>query len=564
MEAALCLLAAVVIAAVLFILRLRGRLRAQAAAFKRATRQLEESRERLQLALDGADEAFWDWNVKEHRTLYSERWSQMLGYSPEEIGNSVEIWERLVHPEDLAPAMRKLQDHMEGLSETYQAEFRMQARDGSWRWIQARGKVVTRAADGSPARVAGTHMDVTEQKQLAAALAQARDAALAASRAKSSFLANMSHELRTPMNGIIGVSELLLKTACDEQQREYAEIVRSSSEALLAILNDILDFSKIEAGELQVECTPFDLHGVLQQTADLFSLTVANKKLSMAVEIAPDVPSWVAGDPGRLRQVLVNLLGNALKFTERGRISLRCWRVPDDSGRLGVEFEISDTGVGIDPAVIDSLFRPFTQADESTTRRYGGTGLGLAISKQLVELMHGRIQATSVPGEGSTFRFTVALEPPAADSVAEMERHDTAPRAAARPAHILLAEDNLVNQRVISHLLSHLGHSVDIVPNGREAVAAAGSGRYDAILMDCHMPEMSGYEAAPLIRQQDHSGRRPPIIALTASALPADRGRCLEAGMDDYVSKPVNLETLSKVLDEWLADRDPVEMPENR
>jgi len=548
---ALCLLAAVAMAVALW---LHARLRGQAAAFVQTRRQLEESRERLQLALDGADEALWDWNVQERRTYYSDRWSRMLGYSPEEIGESVEVFDRLVHPEDLAASVRKLEAHMRGETGTYQAEFRMRTRDGAWRWIQARGKVVARDAAGAPVRVAGTHLDVTSQKECAAALAQARDAALAASRSKSAFLANMSHEIRTPMNGIIAIAELLLETVPGEPQRGYAEIVRNSGEALLALLNDILDFSKIEAGELHIESTPFDLPQAVRQTVDLFALAAERKNIPIAVEIAPETPSWVAGDPWRLRQVLMNLVGNALKFTGRGGIAVRCRPVPDDSGRIGVEFEVSDTGVGMDPATIGSLFRPFTQADDSTTRRYGGTGLGLAISKQLVELMHGRIEASSVPGQGSTFRFTAGLDRPASSAVAETDPGDAAPREAVLPARILLAEDNAINQKVLSHLLAHLGHSVEIVSSGREAVEAAGAGRYDAILMDCQMPEMSGYEATRLIREQDASGRRLPIIALTANAMSTDRDRCLAAGMDDYLSKPVKIDTLSRVLERWLAE----------
>lgn len=551
------LLISLALVGALCILYLRRKLRSQAVAFGEAQRQLEVSRDQLRLALDGADEGLWDWDVKEHRTYYSERWSRMLGFSPEEIGSSVDAWERLVHPDDRLTAIRKLDIHMEGKSEAYQAEYRMQSKDGGWRWIQARGKVVTRSADGSPVRVAGTHLDITEQKKLAGALAKARDEALAASRSKSAFLANMSHEIRTPMNGIVGIAELLLITSLDEQQRRYAGIIRSSSEALLAILNDILDFSKIEAGQMQMECRPFDLHDLMRRTADLFVLTAASKKLAMSVEIADDVPSHVSGDAGRLRQVLTNLLGNAMKFTERGRVSIRCRRASNDPERVGIEFEISDTGLGIEPAVLDTLFRPFAQADESTTRRYGGTGLGLAICKQLVELMHGHIHATSVPGEGSTFRFIIELQPTLAAGTVENDLDNSLPRAETRRAHILVAEDNAINQKVIAHLLEHLRHSVEIVTNGREAIMAAESRSFDIILMDCQMPEMGGYEAARLIRQGTGPGRRTPIIALTANALSTDRERCIEAGMDDYVSKPVKLDTLTKVLDKWLVEPSP-------
>jgi PAS domain S-box-containing protein len=530
---------------------LHRRLRSQRAAFLLAQKLLEENREQLQLALDGANEALWDWKVKENQTYYSDQWSRMLGYSPEEIGRSVDIWEQLVHPEDVQDTSRKLQAHLEGVTDNYQAEFRMRTREGGWRWIQARGKVVARAADGSPARVAGTHLDVTEYKEITEALAKARDAALAASRAKSSFLANMSHEIRTPMNGIIGTSELLLESAQDERQRELAEIILFSSTALLTILNDILDFSKIEAGKLQMERAPFDLHAAVRQSLNLFSPAAGRKKLSLTAEIDPTVPCWIWGDSGRLRQILLNLIGNALKFTEQGGVAVRCRRVASSENSLQVEFEINDTGPGMGSEVLDLLFQPFQQADGSITRRHGGTGLGLAISKHLAELMHGSITVSSVAGEGSTFRLTLDVsEAPAATPVAP--RRTSGKPSTLVSARILLAEDNPVNQKVAALMLQRLGHSVDIVSNGREAIEAAGREHYDAILMDCQMPQVSGYEATRQIRCSAGAGPRPPIIALTANSMSADREACLEAGMDDYVRKPVTLEALANVLDKWM------------
>jgi PAS domain S-box-containing protein len=529
------------------------RYRAQSAAFRQANRLLEESKERLQLALDGANEALWDWKVKENETYYSDQWSRMLGYSPEEIGSSVEVWERLVHPEDVQGASQRLQAHLEGDTESYLAEFRMRTREGGWRWIQARGKVVARAADGSPARVAGTHLDVTEYKEITCALAVARDAALAASLAKSAFLANMSHEIRTPLNGVIGTSELLLESVRDERQREYAEIILTSSAALLTILNDILDFSKIEAGKLRMECAPFDLYATVRQSLSLFSPAASRKKISLTAEIDPDVPHWIWGDAGRLRQILVNLIGNALKFTEKGGVSVWCRRVSDVAGGMSVEFEIRDTGPGIDREVLDSLFQPFQQADDSIARRYGGTGLGLAIGKQLAELMHGSIAVSSVMDEGSVFRLRLDVSEAPASAPAVANRGGAFSTVGG--ARILLAEDNPVSQRVAAMMLGRLGHSVEIVSNGREAVEAASRDCYDAILMDCQMPQMSGYEAARQIRLRSGSGPRPAVIALTANSMSSDREACLEAGMDDYIGKPITMEALTSVLDRWLATR---------
>jgi PAS domain S-box-containing protein len=511
----------------------RRRLRARTAEYCQAMRLLAESQEQLQLALDGADEALWDWKIQENQTWYSERWSGMLGYAPNEIGDSVEIWERLVHPEDVAGATAKLNAHLAGETANYQAEFRMKAKDGAWRWIQARGRVVARLADGVPARVAGTHLDITHNKLIADQLSEARNRALEASRAKSAFLANMSHEIRTPMNGIIGTSELLCESAHDEQQREYADIIRTSSVALLTILNDILDFSRIEAGKMRVEREPFHLRDAVRQSLELFSVAASRKGLSLTFEFAEGTPDWVAGDSGRLRQVLVNLIGNAMKFTESGGVTVRC------SGCA--EFEIVDSGPGITPETLQTLFQPFTQADDSITRRHGGAGLGLAISRQLVELMGGRIEASSVPGSGSVFRFSLPMPKTAAPAVKQREAA-IAPTAA---AWILLAEDNPVNQKVAVHMLRRLGHRTEVVSTGCGAVEMARTGNFDAILMDCQMPEMSGYEATRLLRLHFGSGPRPRIIALTANSLESDRDACLQAGMDDYLVKPITLAALA-------------------
>jgi PAS domain S-box-containing protein len=517
-------------------------LRARDAENRRATRLLAESKERLQLALDGADEALWDWKIQEHTSWYSDRWAEMLGYSAAEIGDSVDIWERLVHPDDFPETWAKLQSHIAGRSDSYQAEFRMRAKSGEWRWIHARAGVAERLADGTATRVAGTHLDITEQRRAAHDLAEARNAALEASRAKSTFLANMSHEIRTPMNGIIGISELLYESAPDARTKEYADILRTSGSALLTILNDILDFSKIEAGKMQVERTPFALRSALVQTVDLFALAAARKGIALSAQFDASAPDWVIGDSGRLRQVVMNLIGNAMKFTETGSVTVRCR--PDDLGRL--LFEVADTGPGIAPEALRRLFHPFTQADSSITRRHGGTGLGLAISRQLVELMGGRLEAVSMPGSGSTFRFSL---PFAACAEAQSRAGASSIAPAARGARILLAEDNVVNQKVALHMLARLGHTADTVTTGHAALEWAKKGCYDAILMDCQMPEMSGYEASTLLRAHFGEGPRPSIIALTANSMESDREACLAAGMDDHVAKPVTLAALAAALE---------------
>ncbi len=406
-------------------------------------------------------------------------------------------------------------------------------------------------ADGAVIGYLGIGADITERMRYEREITEAMELAKAGARAKADFLATMSHEIRTPMNGVIGMTNLLVKTPLNPQQREYAETVRSCGESLLILINDILDFSKLEAGRVELEAIPLSLVRLADEVVLLFQAQAEQKGVLLSYRAEDHVPTTVIGDPTRLRQVLLNLVSNALKFTLRGAVTVTIAVIRHDAHHVDLSLVVRDTGVGMTPEQIARLGEAFTQADSSTTRKFGGTGLGMTITKALIHLMHGELQVESQPGQGSTFRCHLRL-PIGAEKRAETAQIPAKSGVVAKVVlkRILVADDNRINQRVIVAMLKGYAAIIDVVDNGAQAVAAIAANSYDGVLMDCQMPEMDGYEATRAIRAREVELKlaRLPIIALTADAMEGAREKCLAVGMDDYLSKPIRENDLSGML----------------
>lgn len=402
-----------------------------------------------------------------------------------------------------------------------------------------------------------TFRDMSLQKAAEEELRNAKQLAEDAAETKANFLATMSHEIRTPLNGVIGIATLLADTDLDATQLDYVSTLKRSAEVLLSLINDILDFSKMDAGKLTLESIPFAPTALIHDLHSMFQSQFEQKQLKASYHLDDKLPTWLLGDEHRLRQVLINLVGNALKFTEKGEVNVCVKLVGVLGNQCRVRFSVQDTGIGISATAQARLFEAFTQADGSTTRQFGGTGLGLSISKKIIELMHGKLQLASTLGEGSRFFFDIMLTK--TDSPISIPSHATVNTpVSVEGKKLLLVEDNKINQLVAGKLLEKFGYAYDIAENGIEAVDKASSNHYDAILMDCQMPVLDGFEATKRIRQSEQAkSAHTPIIGLTANALEGDREKCLACGMDDFTTKPIKLEELASKLNYWCQAKTP-------
>ncbi len=547
-------------------------LKAKVKKLEEENNELQVLKERLELSLWGGDLAWWDWDYPSGTVLYSDKKALMLGYKPEEIANDVYAFTSMIHPDDYKHTMQVMRDHLKGKTQIYEIEYRIRTKTGEYKWFFDRGKVVKRDNEGRPLRINGIVFDISEKKEIeqqlkelnqeleeriekrTAELYLAKEKAEHANKAKTEFIANMSHEIRTPMNAILGFAQILQERLTEyPQYHNYLNGISTSGKGLLDLINDILDLSKIEAGRIEVQPEPVNIKKFFEEIKQIFALKIQEKGLQFIICTAKNIPKALLIDEARLRQVVFNLIGNAVKFTDKGKVHVKAKVLKDidHQSQVNLLIEVQDTGIGIPKEQIDQIFEPFQQQKGQSFQKYGGTGLGLAITKRLVQIMNGDISVQSEPGKGSV--FSIVLK-----NVIIGVLEDTKPTIAREVNHnikfnqpkILMVEDVGLNREVFSSYLQY--YNVDIIEavNGREAVEFARKFNPDIILMDMRMPVMDGYEAASIIKN-DNDLKKIPIIAVTASAMQQEIIH-LKKLCDDYLRKPVEKYQLLSVLTKYL------------
>jgi len=535
-------------------------IRVDITARKLAEQELRDSEERYKIVLEGSSAGLWDWDLTTDTVHYSARFRGLLGAAESELTDTIVSFEERLHCDDHERVMAAWQDHLD-TGRRFDVDCRLMLQNGDYRWFNIRGQALW-DEKAKPCRMAGSLMDVHPQKCAEAALLNARNIAEAANQAKSEFVAVMSHEIRTQMNAVVGFTELLFDTTLGANQRNYVETIQRSGQSLIAIINDVLDYSKIEAGKLDVECVDFDAISLAEIAVRTLSLQAQAKSIALTVQFEPEIPRGVSADYNRVGQVLMNLLGNAIKFTKQGGVTLEVKTITANEIPC-LRFNVIDTGMGIPVEQQGKLFTKFTQATVSTSREFGGTGLGLAICKRLVELMRGQIGLESVAGEGSTFWFTLPLATGGTLNTAGLEvsapdaatRERSAPLVAQEKSNriweVLVADDNQLNQQLASAFLIKLNCHPQIAQNGEEAAYLVTQHRFDLVLMDYQMPKLNGLEATAAIRHWESfqpQARRLPIIALTANYSYEFARHCLAGGMDGSLAKPLIFKELARVI----------------
>lgn len=512
----------------------------------KAEQSLKESEERFSLVIQGTNDGVYDWDILTNKVFYSAQFFRMLGYNRDSFTGTLDDFKALLHPEDEPKLFQYIESYLNGELLDYSTAFRMRGADGKWVWINSRGKAIYDRV-GRAVRMVGSHSDITFLKEYQEKLKDEKQAAEKANRAKGDFLAHMSHEIRTPLTAISGIAEIFERntTNLDAKQKQLVRTLNTSTASLKDLVNDILDFSKIESAELELELKPFELSDVFQQVISIMSLRAHEKGLQFTMDYKAIEKIVFLGDPARLRQILINLVGNAIKFTDKGGITVIA-AIDYIYEKKFLRVDVKDTGIGIADDNLDLIFERFKQADSSVARKYGGTGLGLAISRNLSHMMGGSISVDSHPGKGSTFTLHIPLR--LADEGTEEEDkalsrklNDRVRASINTQSKILLVEDYEGNIVVVSYILDELGCAYDIARTGVEAVDLWRENHYDLVLMDIQMPEKDGFTATAEIRALEKEKALPhtPIIGMTAHALVGDKDKCIDAGMDAYLPKPI-------------------------